>query len=136
HGNAADVQICRDRGCTLVVWQATVMGVPATPTFDLAPGYWFWRARPAGRDDDSWTSAWVFRVRVHRPLYAPIVNTVAEPFDDFNGDGYPDLLIGQAIVFGGPGAPSVQVDGASPVTFPISTPGVDLNGDGFTDFAT
>src|SRR5438874_1715196 len=28
HGNAADVQICRDRGCTLVVWQATVMGVP------------------------------------------------------------------------------------------------------------
>lgn len=136
-GGAADVQVCRDRACATVAWQTRVAcGAAAAPASDLPAGYWFWRARPVAGDDSPWTPAWEFRVRAHRPPDAPVANTAAEPFEDFNGDGYPDVLLAQAIVFGGPSSPTVQPDDAVPVMVSVAQPAVDMNGDGFTDFAS
>ncbi len=141
-GMGADVQICQDRACSQIWWQTTVTGDDAIPSGDLSPGYWFWRARPAGTSDAAWTSAWLFRVRRRAPEYAPLVNTSAELFNDFNGDGYPDVVLhGQSVVsiyLGGPAGPSpanfVSDVGAFDASGFAAGPSVDLNGDGFTDF--
>jgi hypothetical protein len=135
-----DVQVCRDRACTQVFWEQVVAGAEVTP--DVLPtGYWFWRARSVGPTDGGWTSAWEFRVRHRSPAYAPQVNTAAEPFNDFNGDGYPDVMVGEEIIFGGAsGVPVVEAvaptDSFLTLPFPTFTPPGDLNGDGFTDFAS
>lgn len=141
-GMGADVQICQDRACSQISWQTTVLGNDAIPSGDLPPGYWFWRARPAGTSDAAWTSAWLFRVRRRAPEYAPLVNTSAELFDDFNGDGYPDVVLhGERVVsiyLGSPAGPSpanfVSAVGAFDTSGFAIGPSVDMNGDGFTDF--
>ena len=74
-GSTTDVQICADRACTQVVWQTTSAAAQVSPTVDLAPGYWFWRARLTGPSDFAWTSSWLFRVRRRSPGYAPLANT-------------------------------------------------------------
>ena len=106
--------------CTQVVWQQMVVGTEETPP-DLPPGYWFWRvsSMPAA---DVWTSAWLFRVRRRLPDYAPLVNTAAEPFNDFNGDGYPDAIVGGTIVFGGAGTPSSQAVGPADTSSTLPAP--------------
>jgi hypothetical protein len=142
--DGVDVQICQDRACSQVIWQQTVAGRDVTPP-DLPPGYWFWRARATeSTAREAWTSAWVFRVRHRAPNYAPLVDTVAERFNDFNGDGCPDAVVevggGLSVYFGGssplPPQMIIPPDGSSTITQAVSGSSVDMNGDGFTDFPT
>jgi hypothetical protein len=142
-GSTTDVQICVDRACTQVVWQTTIDAGQLSPTVDLAPGYWFWRAKLTGHPDSAWTSAWLFRVRRRAPGYAPLANTAVEPFADYNGDGFPDAVVygPQISVFlGGPDGLSadrvLHPDGISLSNGWPGGPGSDLDGDGFTDLPT
>jgi hypothetical protein len=136
-GANTDVQVCADRPCSQVIWQTTTAATQAAPDADLPPGYWFWRARSAAQPDASWTAPWLFRVRRRAAGYAPLANTAVEPFADYNGDGYPDTVLGPTtdsplvwILLGGPEGASA--DRAIPFGN-YSGLGVDLNGDGFSD---
>ena len=129
-GAAVDIQICADPACAQPV--AAFMGVPgreATPPNALAPGYYFWRVKANGAQTFP-ASTWMFRVRRHVDGYAPAANTAAEPFADYDGDGYPDVIIYGANISlfrGGPGGPSAdrvrQIPGASQYTAAIVPPG-------------
>ena len=142
-GGAVDIQICAEPACAQPV--ASFMGVPGrevTPPSALAPGYYFWRVKAAGAQ--TFTAApWEFRVRRHVDGYAPAANTAAKPFADYDGDGYPDVIIYAANISlfrGGPGGPSVdrvrQLPGPSEYTAAIVPPGADLDADGVTDTMT
>ena len=139
---STELELCADRACTQVIDAITSDGTEATPSGDLPPGYWFWRARAAG---GAWTPAWLLRVRRRFPGYAPQANTASDTFSDFNGDGYPDVAVAgsrPAIYLGG-------ADGISPDrTLPLDMvpadsisseyrgPGADMNGDGISDFGS
>ena len=139
------IQICADRGCRTVAADFLSAGSEATPPSDLPPGYWFWRLRPATGSEFDWTSPWLLRVRRRAPGYAPIANTAAAGFSDYDGDGYPDFAmfadLAAYVYFGGPDglsdARGVRLDGVGTVGGNIFLdPGTDINGDGFTDFAS
>jgi hypothetical protein len=142
-GGAVDIQICSDPACAQVV--AAFMGTPgheATPPAPLAPGYYFWRLKANGAQTFS-SPPWEFRVRRHVEGYTPTANTAAEPFADYDGDGYPDVIIYASNISmyrGGPGGPSPdrvrQIPGTSEYTAAIVPPGADLDGDGITDTMT
>jgi hypothetical protein len=100
----SDVQICAERTCRAPWLDHFTAGSTFAPPADIPPGYWFWRIRPHGGDETSWTSPWLFRVRRRFPGYQPVANTAAEPFADYDGDGVPD-----------------------------ARGGTDFNGDGYTD---
>jgi hypothetical protein len=141
--SAVDIQICGDPACaTAVATIAGASGGEASPPSALAPGYYFWRLKAAGAAKFA-SPPWLFRVRRHTDGYAPAANTTAEPFADYDGDGYPDVIIyatGITIFRGGPGGPAVDRDrtipGPSEYTAGIVPPGADLDGDGVTDTMT
>jgi hypothetical protein len=146
-GSPTDVQICADRACTEVVWEGTTDASEVAPTIDLAPGYWFWRVEAPSAAYPHWTAPWLFRVRRRAPDYAPAANTAAEPFADYNGDGYPDAAVsgdGQfSIYLGGPDGLSLErvlrPDAAGGLVGnygPSGPAGSDLDGDGYTDFGS
>ena len=136
-GATTEIQICGDRACSSVLWQTTTGATQTAPDVDLPPGYWFWRARSADQPDASWTWSWLFRVRRRAAGYAPLANTAAELFTDYNGDGFPDVVVRRTgndaqaeVLLGGPHGPSATR------VIPIAAYaglGVDLNGDGFSD---
>jgi hypothetical protein len=141
-GGPVEVQICHDRACTGIVADFDADGAEATPPAALLPGYWFWRARAAGTTD--WTRPWLFRVRRRAPGYAPIANTAAEPFSDYNGDGYPDFAVQEptaAMIYFG-GAQGIASVGPIPLApavvngLTFQGPGADMNGDGFSDLGS
>jgi len=142
----AEIQICSDRDCTKKYAAYGAQGGETTPTFQLPPGYWFWRVRPRGGDDFSWTQPWLFRVRRRAPGYAPRANTAVQPFSDYNGDGYPDFAISDTtmttVYLGGPDGIAddrvllVETAGVYSAVLGFREPGADVNGDGFTDFGS
>jgi hypothetical protein len=141
--SAVDIQICGDPACATPV--ATIQGASggeAAPPSALAPGYYFWRVKAAGAPTFA-SPPWLFRVRRHADGYAPAANTTAEPFADYDGDGYPDVIIyaaGITIFRGGPGGPAGDrvrtIPGPSDYIAAIVPPGADLDGDGVTDTMT
>jgi len=141
-----EIQICRDRDCTMKYVVLAGQGSETRPSWDLPPGYWFWRARPAGGDDFSWTQTWLFRVRRRAPGYAPLAITAVEPFSDYNGDGYPDFAISDTttttVYLGGADGIDddrvlrVETAGVYSSALGFREPGADVNGDGFTDFGS
>lgn len=142
-GSATHLQICADRGCAQVIWETTTDASELTPTADLPPGYWFWRVEAPAAKYPAWSAPWLFRVRRRAPGYAPIANTAAEPFADYNGDGYPDVVVYTtriSIYLGGPDGISAErvviPEGSADSGGMPGAPGSDLNGDGYTDFAT
>jgi hypothetical protein len=136
-GAVTEIQVCVDRLCaTPYVAFSVDGGGESFPPVNLPPGYWFWRAR-AIREGvaGEWTATWLFRVRRRSEGYTPAVGTAAEPFADFNGDGFPDVLVGGSIYFGG--ASGLSTNRVVTVPGGLEPPlvaGSDLNGDGFSDF--
>jgi hypothetical protein len=140
--DGAQVDLCRDRGCTRIVASFTVTGSSGRPPDALSPGVYYWRAHAvsAGRVTQDDATVWELFVRGHPAT----VDTSWGSMPDFDGDGFADAVIGSAAaayVFpGSPSGPSTtptvtlshdlmnDPQGAGP----LASAG-DVNGDGFAD---
>ncbi len=149
--DGARVQICSDRACTSVEQTIDVTGSSATPTTILSPGVHFWRlfGRMGTTVDTVPSPTWEFFVSHHAVTVS--VDTSSGSIADFNGDGYPDLVVGASTWMSNTGRAYVYLGGptgiaATPavtLTGPDGTGGWfgnvcsagDVNGDGYGDLA-
>lgn len=147
----AQIELCRDRACTMVIERVNAVGSSAQPAADLPRStVIFWRARGRiGASNGTRTSAtWQFRT----PAASATTADTAHGLDlDLNGDGFSDVAIGAPGADGGQGRVDVYYGsatglGAMPGAvlrgtsagegFGASIASVgDVNGDGFADLA-
>ncbi len=90
--DGAVVELCRDRGCSVVLQTLRVVGTSARPSADLpARSVIFWRLRGRVGSVEGVTSSatWLFRTPL---VSAPAaIDTASHAHFDVNGDGYDDL---------------------------------------------
>ncbi len=134
------VEVCRDRACSVVESSGVVSGASFRPEQLLPAGVHFWRATTVDATGVARSSfTWEFRTLARD---AP-ADTAFGLYNDFNGDGFADLVLGNygaaRVYYGGSdgfrpasGAPVVPPD-PMPTTFGGSVDATDLNGDGFSD---
>lgn len=157
--NSVEVQVCRDRACTMVVATFTGMGTSAVPPTDLMAGVYFWRARGLSSSTmmpvTSYSYVWQFHVPVtlREPAGGPSTSWGMD--HDLDGDGLSDGVVGAYdFPVGGPGlvyifagqrtggvvptSPSTTVNapaGAGHFGYSLTAVG-DVDGDGFGDVAS
>lgn len=142
--DGAQVELCRDRACTMLIERVNATGTSTRPTVDLpASTVVFWRLRGrVGAATGARTSAtWQFRTPARS---ATMADTAHGTELDVNGDGFSDVAIAA------PGAGRVDVYygsatglSAMPGAVVMPTGGVgsqvasvgDVNGDGYGDLA-
>lgn len=146
--DGAEVELCRDRACTMMIERVTAMGASARPMADLPrSSVVFWRVRGrVGATTGTRTSpTWQFRTRATSTTVDSAYGTEL----DVNGDGFTDLAV--VVLNGGPTRNgSIQVFHGSATGLPMSAnreialPGPsgfvprvnaagDVDGDGFGD---
>lgn len=152
--DGAQVELCRDRACTMVIETIRIVGSTARPVNALpARSTVFWRLRPtvAMSTGMSTSPTWLF----HTPAVAATggADLSVHPHPDFNGDGIDDLAVGSpnanpgarmragtVTIFHGvagstPMTPTLTLEGAvdsSRFGSSLASAG-DVNGDGFGD---
>lgn len=140
----AEVQLCRDSGCEMVIETVSASGTSARPARDLPTRsvvFWRVKARAAGRPDTEFGPTWLFHVPARSP---------SEPVDssfnahlDINRDGFDDIVVGSrgaATVFLGDmtgisRSPQRVLTGVTrDDQFGVSCANAgDVNGDGYAD---
>jgi len=139
---AASVDVCADRACTQPLGTVTVdpSGTSGSPDAALPDGPVFWRVRSPGGASATW-EFFVAGAAGRDASHGSV--------PDFDGDGHPDLAVGQMGYEGSVGAANVYRGSASGISagsltsFPSPqvgpwtdwrvTTGGDLDGDGFGD---
>ncbi len=150
--DGAQIELCRDRACTMLIERINATGATARPTADLPRStVVFWRLRGrVGTTTGSRTSAtWQFRTPARS---ATTADTAYGTELDVNGDGFTDVAVGVRGANGGNGAvrffygsatgPSITVSREIAGTFgtgsgfgKVVVPIGDVDGDGFGDVA-
>ncbi len=155
--DGAEIDVCRDRACTVLDNTFTVTGDTLTTTVDIAPGYHFWRARGRrGRATGTAPSAtWEFYVPPRRAGFTAPLPRQWGAMPDVNGDGRADLLAsapstvatggrtGAVYLFAGTTDRFNATPAATPLVTSLGTgsygrrvtPIGDVNGDGYADVA-
>lgn len=153
--DGAEVELCRDRACTVGRMTIAGAGTSARPASPLEPGWWFWRLRGRGGTSvgTSVSPTWQFRVGVRSADGDRDTSWGNEL--DLNGDGFGDVAIGAPnaspggrydagtarVFYGGSGgvatsAARVFEGGGSGDEFGFRVASVgDVNGDGYADLA-
>lgn len=142
--DGAQVDLCSDRACTLVILSTGVTGTIYKPATNLPTGPVFWRlrAKTGSVIGTAFSNTWEFFVG---NLSAP-VDTSYGTVLDVNGDGFADIMVGEwgnADVFVYHGGASGISATPTPPTFPgpagtsafgtaVGSAG-DVNGDGYGD---
>ncbi|MFO0561509.1 MAG: FG-GAP-like repeat-containing protein [Polyangiales bacterium] len=142
--DGAQVELCRDRACSMLIERVNATGTSARPTTDLpASTVIFWRLRGrVGAATGTRTSAtWQFRT----PARSATMADTAHGVDlDVNGDGFSDVAIaapgiGRVDVYYGSATGLSAMPGAT--VMPMGSVGGriasvgDVNGDGYGDLA-
>ena len=137
----AEVDLCKDRRCTVRIGRARISGTSAVPAADLPPGIVFWRVRVRAGAQTVTSPTWEFWVG---PNDTPVDSTTGTMLD-VNGDGFADVVVGATgsaavfLLFGGPGSPNLKQAVPPPEAgefLPwVTTAAGDVNGDGFGDVA-
>jgi hypothetical protein len=130
--DGAEVEICRDRACTMQVALFDAEGTSSPPPRRLAAGTYYWRLRGlAGAVvGEAASPVWQFTVGERS---AP-VDTSWGATTDLNGDGFDDVLAGTPSTNSLAG--SIQIDYGSangPAATPVSIAAPDGNGP-FSEF--
>ncbi|MBL8682878.1 MAG: FG-GAP repeat protein [Myxococcales bacterium] len=147
--DGAEVELCRDRACTMMIERVTATGATARPMADLPRSsvvFWRVRGRVGAATGTRTSPTWQFRTRAT----STTVDTAYGTELDVNGDGFTDLAVG-ALLGGSPRAGAIHVhhgsatglslrpvvtierlvmDGSYP--WRLAAAG-DVNGDGFGD---
>ena len=145
--DGAQVDVCRDRGCTSVVTTFAAPGSSATPPSALGRGLYYWRLRGTrgGSVVTPASPTWQFWVGARSAPVSASWGTVL----DVNGDGFADVAVGAwaashfvgnvFVYLGSPGGlastPATTLTGPDgPGYFGTSVASAgDVNGDGFAD---
>lgn len=140
--NGAEVQLCRDRACSLVIATLTATGSSVRPSTDLVARsvvFWRLRGRTNTTTDSVYGPTWLFHVPAVSASTS--VDTSSRPHLDLNGDGIDDMVV--PIRYESGYYPIVKlVMGAA--TLPVTFSGEitrardarsagDVNGDGYGD---
>ncbi|MBI5516264.1 MAG: FG-GAP repeat protein [Deltaproteobacteria bacterium] len=90
--DGAVVEVCRDRGCNVVVTRIMATGTSAEPEVDLPPGVLFWRllARRGSAQGTRRSVPWTFTAVTRNARSTTAWGTLL----DVNGDGHADLAVG------------------------------------------
>jgi hypothetical protein len=141
--DGARVELCRDRSCRMVLATFDATGTSGQPTAALPAGVYFWRAYGrSGTSVSASPSAAVWQVVI--PARDAPVNAAIGTYQDVNGDGFTDALIGEPFndavyvhhggVAGIQSAPTATLSGTGGSEFGASLAMAgDVNGDGYTD---
>jgi hypothetical protein len=149
--DGAQIELCRDRACTMVIERLNATGASARPTMDLPRSsvvFWRLRGRVGASTGTRVSATWQFRTPARS---ATTADTAYGTELDVNGDGFTDVAVGVLNANGGRGGVNVYYGSASgPSATPsrqIDRPSVglgslfgwglapagDVNGDGFAD---
>ncbi len=151
--DGAEVQLCRDRACTMVLETRRVMGTSVYPMVALAPSsvvYWRLRGTAGMATGMTYSKTWLFHVPARDNSGG--IDTSTSPHLDLNGDGFDDMVVGatgatargastgQVSVFYGSArglsmAPTLIIEGAAAADYfgwAVAGAG-DVDGDGFGD---
>jgi hypothetical protein len=124
--DGAVVQVCRDRMCTMEVARFSATGASASPSTELAPGVYFWRAfGRQGAVDGLTPSSATYEIVI--PARDAGRSAAWGTYGDVNGDGFGDALIAE------PNATRVQVYHGGASGLPAA-PTQTLSVSGKTDF--
>ncbi len=141
--DGAQVQICKDRACSMVLQTFTATGSSGKPMTMLNAGVYYWRlaGTSGGSVGSTYSNPWEFWVGQG----SASVDTSWGTTLDVNGDGFADVLVGaegsntaylyQGSSSGAPMTPNTTLTGPSgSMRYGISAKSAgDLNGDGFAD---
>jgi hypothetical protein len=150
--DGAQIELCRDRACTMVIERVNATGASARPTMDLPRSsvvFWRLRGRVGASTGTRVSATWQFRTPARS---ATTADTAYGTELDVNGDGFTDVAVGVLNANGGRGAVNVYYGSATGPSATVSRqiigPGGigelfawdiasigDVNGDGFSDLA-
>lgn len=150
--DGAQIELCRDRACTMVIERIDATGTSARPAMDLPRStvvFWRLRGRVGSTAGTRTSPTWQFRTPARS---ATTADTAYGTEMDVNGDGFTDVAVGVPganggngavrFFYGGSGGPSVTTSleipgtlGATSRFSRVVVPAGDLNGDGFGDVA-
>lgn len=150
--DGAQIELCRDRACTMVIERVDATGASARPTMDLPRStvvFWRLRGRVGSTAGTRTSATWQFRTPARS---ATIADTAYGTEMDVNGDGFTDVAVGVPgansgngavrFFYGGSSGPSATTSleiagtlGATSRFARVVVPAGDLNGDGFGDVA-
>lgn len=138
--NGARIELCRDPECATVSAWFEDDGEQLTPSCDLAPGTWFFRARPrAGNTYGTSTSPrWQLRIPAAGTSAVDSLNGLD---GDFNGDGLADvaLHVGTSVVLLAGARGQAPAEQSAPIATGLNATALefagDVDGDGVGDLA-
>ena len=145
--DGAEVNVCRDRACTVIVMSVAASGSSVPLPTPLIQGVYFWRLHGMSGSSVGTTTS---------PVWEFFVGARSAPHDaswgttlDVNGDGYADVLVGAPNISGSTESAYLYLGSRSglsttwtSVTYPGNSNGYDqdpvasagdVNGDGYAD---
>ncbi len=152
--DGAEVSLCRDRACTLLIETVRIVGTSMRPSVALPPRsvvFWRLRATVGAATNITYSPTWLFHVPATDN--SSNIDTSSNPHFDLNGDGFDDIVVGAST-----SSPRAQIQAGTVSVFHGSAAGVlqtvarvlegvaandlfgcsvahagDVNGDGFGD---